>query len=610
MQAQDQDFSQAKGALYPFIKRLLGYCMHHKKDFFWFMASTFLIGVIDGIWPWIWMSFLDQGVQPELIKLQEATQNGMAYVADTTLVWKYGSLFIIFGVLASIMVYAFVLLSSRIQEKVLYELRQEMFEKLQHLSFSYYDKTQTGWLLSRLTSDADKVCVLISWGLLDFVYGVTVITACLISMFYFNWKLALIVGMAIPLLFLISIKLRLLVLKYGRKVRKINSELIGSFTEHINGVEVNKITVQENRAGQDFAELTDRMRKMSFRSGYYTAMYMPIVIFVGSMAAVSVIYAGGNMVIATVGGITIGTFAAFFKYSLRIFEPIIEITHFYAFAQNCLSAGERVFGLIDEKTNINDYLANGDFNSIKGDISFENIELSYVDGKPVLADFNLKIEAGTSVALVGPSGEGKSTIVNLLSRFYEPQKGEVKIDGIDYRQRTLKSYRSQLGIVHQHPHLFDGTVRKNVAYGNPTASEEQIVEALKMVAADKLIARLDEEVGEGGDNLSMGERQLVSFARAVLTNPAIFIMDEATSSIDTISEAQIQRGIGRILEGRTAFIIAHRLSTIKNCDRILVIGQGKIVEDGNHQSLIEQKGKYYDLYTRQLRTEKTLESTV
>jgi ATP-binding cassette subfamily B protein len=290
-----------------------------------------------------------------------------------------------------------------------------------------------------------------------------------------------------------------------------------------------------------------------------------------------------------------------------MFEPIMDISRFYSQAQNSISAGERIFSLLDTKPAINDTEGANDFSRINGDIKFENVRFHYETGKPVLKGLNLNIKAGESIALVGETGGGKSTIINLICRFYEPTGGVIKIDGFDYKEKTMQSLRSQLGVVLQTPHLFSGTVKENIKYGRGEASEEEIKDSLKTVGADDFIMRLDEEVGEGGENLSMGEKQLVSFARAVLADPRIFIMDEATSSVDTITEANIQRGILGMMKGRTSIIIAHRLSTIKHCDRILVVNRGEIIEDGSHHDLMVKKGYYYNLYTRQLREQREKE---
>jgi len=483
----------------------------------------------------------------------------------------------------------------------LYDLRDEMFKKLQKLSYSFYDKSAMGWLLSRLTSDADRVAELISWGFLDCVWGITMIIITTIIMFFYSWKLALIVFLSLPILFLLSIKIRALILKYSRASRKINSEITASFSEHINGVEVNKITAQEERVSNDFKVLSNNMRSKTFKSTFYTAMYLPIVIFVGAITAIFVINTGGRMALTLPPGITVGVLAAFFGFATRIFEPIMDITRFYASAQNSISAGERIFGLIDEKIEIADSDEAKNIAEIKGDIEFKAVDFEYVEGKPILQNFNLKIEAGQSVALVGATGDGKTTISNLVGRFYEPVKGQVLIDGIDYKNIKLNSLRSKMGVVLQTPHLFKGTVKENIKYGNQTATDEAIIHALKTVGADQFVKRLEEEVGESGNNLSLGEKQLISFARAVLADPSILIMDEATSSVDTFTEMKIQEGIEQLISGRTSIIIAHRLSTIKNCDRILVIQKGNIIEDGNHKQLMQMEGHYFNLYTKQIR---------
>jgi ATP-binding cassette subfamily B protein len=334
---------------------------------------------------------------------------------------------------------------------------------------------------------------------------------------------------------------------------------------------------------------------------------MPLVIFIGSISAAIVILVGGKMAVHIPPEITVGTLAAFFSYAVVMFEPVLDISRFYSQAQNSISAGERIFSLLETKPVIYDTLDANDFTKIKGDIEFDNVSFHYEEGKKVIENMDLKINAGESIALVGETGGGKSTIINLICRFYEPTGGIIRIDGQNYKDKTMHSLRSQLGVVLQTPHLFSGTVRENIVYGRGDATEAEIMEALRQVGAEDFIERLDEEVGEGGENLSMGEKQLVSFARAVLADPRIFIMDEATSSVDTITEANIQRGILGIMEGRTSIIIAHRLSTVKHCDRILVINKGKIMEDGSHKMLMHRKGIYYNLYTRQLREQREKE---
>lgn len=598
----DQQFTTQR-ALWPFLKRIGGYAWQYPKWVLGLLFWVMIVAVADALFPLLLKAMIDNAVTPQLEAIKLSQDQGTTYVSDFSLIYYYTGLFVLVGFIQAIGVYLFIRYAGRIQEYVMHDLRKAMFDRLQKLSFSFYDRSASGWLLTRLTSDTDRVAEVISWGLLEAFWGVSMISFCLIVLFIYSWKLALIVALSIPFMLLISVKIRLLVLEYSRASRKINSELTAAFSEHINGIVVNKSTAQEERVSKEFQGLSSRMQHASYRASYYTAMYIPVVILTGSFAAAFVVYFGGQMTIAIPAIITVGTLIAALDYATKIFIPIVDISMFYARAQGSLSAGERIFSLIDEPIEIQDKEGASDFGVLKGSIDFEQIDFYYNAEQPVLENFSLSIKAGQSIALVGATGEGKSTIANLVARFYEPKKGVLKIDGENYQQKTLYSLRSQLGMVLQTPHLFMGSIRDNIRYAKKEASDIEIITALKLVGATQFIDRLDEEVGEEGENLSMGEKQLLSFARAILPNPKILIMDEATSSIDTITEAKIQQSIHKMLQDRTAIIIAHRLSTIKNCDRILVIQKGAIIEDGSHNELMAQKGKYYRLYTKQLRAE-------
>ncbi len=598
---QEKTFTD-KRALWPFLKRIFKYSFRYKKWMLGFAFWIVVVSITEAIFPLIFLGVIDHAISPQLLAWKEATDAGTTFTPDLYPVLKYGIYFMILGLINIVGVFYFIKYAGQVQEYVMYNLREDMFKKLQKLSFSFYDKSASGWLLTRLTSDTDRVAQVISWGALDAVWGITMLSFCLVALFFYSWQLGLIVMVSIPIMLILSIRIRMLVLKYSRDARKINSELTASYNEHINGVEVIKSSGQEEAVAQNFQGLSNKMLRSSYRASYYTAMYIPLVIFIGSLAAAAVVFWGGSLVVFA--GLTVGAFVAGYEYAMRIFMPIVDLSMFYARAQGSLSAGERIFSLLDEKLEIKDKKNARHSNTIKGDINFKNVDFYYKKENPVLQNFNLHIKEGQTIALVGATGEGKSTIINLVCRFYEPVQGELCIDGTDYREFSLESFRKQLGVVLQTPHLFSGTIKENIIYGRMNASDEDVIQALRLVGAEDFIPRLEEEVGEEGTKLSMGQKQLLSFARAILADPRIFIMDEATSSIDTITEKRIQKGIEKMLEGRTAIVIAHRLSTIKNSDRILVIQGGAIIEDGPHEKLMQQKGKYYDLYTHQWKAEK------
>ncbi len=596
----DREFTQ-KRALGPFLKQIFAYGLKYRKWFLIFIAAILVVAVIDATYPLVWLNYIDHVIVPLVSRYKASRAVGATPMLDLTGLYRYGIIYLVLAGIQAISTAVFLYQAGRIEEHVIYDLRKDMFNKLQHLSFSYYDRSAIGWLITRITSDVDRVTELISWGFLSLVWGVIMIIACFVAMTLYSWKLTLIVLATIPFLMFLSTRLRLRVLQYARETRRVHSEMTAVFNEHIHGIEVNKATAQEDRAAAGFRNISGKMQRVSFRSSFYSAMYSPLVVMSGSVAAALVIYVGGDMAVGAGSGVTLGVLAAFFGYARIIYDPILDIARFYALAHGSLSAGERVFSLIHEKVEIHDRDGVPDFGKIQGEVEFDGVHFYYVPDKPILKGFNLTIKAGESVALVGPTGEGKTTIASLICRFYEPTGGVVKIDGQDYKTRTLHSLRRQLGVILQTPHVFSGTIIENIRYGSHGAPREQIEEVLHSIGAEDLIDRLEEEVGEGGGNLSLGEKQLISFARVILKQPRILIMDEATSSVDTLAEARIQKGIAQLIKNRTAVIIAHRLSTIKHCDRILVIRQGEIIEEGSHEALLNRRGFYYHLYTRQSR---------
>ena len=599
-QRSDEEFHEPR-ALWPFVKKMFTYAMRYKGWFVPFSVGIILVAIIEAVMPLVWLEYIDTVITPLVSEYKAAVDAGETPDIELSPLYRYGVIYLVLSVLQLFATGVFIYYAGKIEEYVVRDLRIDLFEKYQRLSFSFYDRSAIGWLISRITSDTDRVTDLISWGFLSLIWGVIMIITCLIVMTLYSIKLTVVILATIPALLLFSVKLRMLVLKYSREARRIRSEMTAVFAEHVNGVEVNKTTAQEENALKTFSTYSTRMRKTSFLSSFYSATYTPLVVMVGSIAAALIIYWGGHMSLEATTGITLGVLAAFFGYARIIYDPILDITRYYAMAQSNLSAGERIFSLLDEPIEVYDRDGVTDYGPIKGDIEFDNVHFHYVEGKPIMHGLNLKINAGESVALVGPSGEGKSTFTSIISRFYEPTAGFLKIDGYDYKTRTLESLRSQLGIILQTPHMFSGTIAENVLYGDRQASREEITDVLHLIGAPEMVDRLDEPVGEEGSTLSMGEKQLISFARVILKDPKILIMDEATSSVDTLAEVRIQKGIEQLIQNRTSIIIAHRLSTIRNCDRILVIRKGGVIEDGNHDELIEQKGHYYDLYSRQAR---------
>ena len=597
-QHTDKEF-EAKDTLLPFLKRLFGMAIkNHPKLFSVLAIGVLITALADALLPKLWQILLRDLVLPQIELYEKTYAAGGIYTPNIQDFMPYIFMYVIWIASITFSVWLFILGAQQLQERLMYDLRKQMFQKLQYLSFSFYDTNALGWLVSRITSDTNRVTEIISWGFVSVVWGSSMIIFSFFVMLDMNVKLTFYVMATVPLLAFVSIKIRLLILKYSRKTRKQGSENIAYFIENINGIEVNKSTIQEEKATQVFNDKTEKQRKFSFNSSFYTAMFIPMVIVAGSFAAVLVIWQGGTMAISTKVAFSISTLAAFFIASRSIFEPIFDISRFYAMAQDSLAAGERIFSLIDEKLDVkdNNKLA---FEKLKGAIEFKNVDFYYKKEKSILSNFSLKIKEGESVALVGPTGHGKTTLTSLINRFYEPVNGKILIDGINYQERTLHSLRKQMGVILQSPHLFSGTVKENIIFGLKNVGEKKVIATLKEIGAENLLDKINMEVGEEGSNLSNGERQLVSFARAVIKDPAILIMDEATSSIDTLTEAKIQKGINKIIKGRTSIIVAHRLSTIKQCDKIVVIENGSIKEMGSHKELMALKGHYYNLYLGQ-----------
>ncbi len=533
-------------------------------------------------------------------------------IDDAILVGDLGRLRLLltrYGMLAAgqaVTVFGFIRLAGVLGERVQYDLRSKLFNHLQSLSFSYFDKTPVGWIMSRVTSDAERISELVTWGLIDITWAILNVTISIIFMASINWRLTLIVATIVPVMIGLAFWFRRLILFQYRDVRKHNSVITGAYNEMITGVRVVKALVREQRNVEEFGEKSSAMYKAAYRAAWLSALFLPAIQIVGAFGTGAVIWYGGLRV--EVFGLTIGGLQAFLSYLTFMLWPIQDMARVYAEMQRSVASAERIFSLLDAQPEIVDREGAWDPGAIRGEIEFDHVFFRYEEDKAVLEDFTLQVHSGEHIALVGPTGGGKSTIVNLLCRFYEPSEGVIRIDGADYRDLTQQGIQSRVGMVLQTPHLFSGTIRENIRYGRLDATDEEIEAAAALAHAHDFVIEMekgyDEEVGEGGNLLSVGQKQLISIARAILADPDILILDEATSSVDTLTEARIQMGMEAAMAGRTSFVIAHRLSTIKRSDRILVIDGGHITEMGSHEALIGARGHYYGLYTRQFRRDR------
>lgn len=583
-------------------RKLLPFFKPYKKFFAITLGLNVLLAGVDILVPLFQSYAIDTFIVPN--RLDGLFAFAMVYIA----------------VIASqtVCVWLSVRAATTIEMNVGKDLKRAQFEHLQTLSFSYYNTTPVGYIHARVMSDTLKIAGMIAWGLVDMFWALIYVISVFVIMFLLNVRLALIITMIVPCIALLTVYFQNRILRWNRKVRRINSQITSAYNEGITGVKTSKSMVIEQDNENRFFERTGEMHMAAVRSAKLNAVYIPAILFFSSVASAVVLARGGYLVRENL--IRLGTLSVFISYAVVIFEPIQQLARLLADLISCQANIERVMDLLEQKPNVVDrpdvLLKYGDsfspkreqWERIRGDIVFEDVSFMYPDGKEyVLEHFNLHVPAGMNIAIVGETGAGKSTLVNLVGRFFEPTRGRILIDGVDYRERSQLWLHSQIGYVLQNPHLFSGTVRDNIRYGRLDASEEEIIEAARQVSADKVVEKMekgyDSDVGESGGLLSTGEKQLISFARAVLANPAIFVLDEATSSIDTQTEKLIQEATNHLLKGHTSFVIAHRLSTIRQADLILVVKDGKVIEQGSHMELLDQRGYYHELYSRQFEEE-------
>lgn len=498
------------------------------------------------------------------------------------------------------------------------DLKRACFVHLQSLSLSYYNTRPVGRILSRVMSDTERISWIVGWNVADLLWQITYIVGVFTVMFILHPQLTLWVFLVIPVISVLTYYFQKRVLHWNREIRRINSEMTGAYNEGIIGVKTSKMLVIEEKNDRDFRTLSKEMYTAGIKAARLNSVFMPLVLFT-STAAVAIVLSRGGLIVLD-GRLDLGTLSALIAYALGIFGPIQQMVRTLSNIISVQPNLERVVRLLEEEPIIYDlpevtekygdtfHPKKENWEPLRGDILFDDISFQYPDGEEeVLNHFNLHVPEGTTVAIVGETGAGKSTLVNLACRFFEPTAGRILIDGVDYKERSQLWLHSNIGYVLQNPHLFSGSIMDNIRYGRLEAADEEVFAAAELVSADKAIMKLEKgyetDAGEGGDHLSTGEKQLISFARAVLANPRIFILDEATSSIDTHTEQLIQQAISTLLEGRTSFVVAHRLSTIRQADLILVVKDGKIIENGTHEELLEQKGYYFTLFSRQFEEE-------
>ena len=580
------------------IPKLLPYLKDHKKNIILIALTCLVVGGIDTVTP---------------LFQQYAINHFVGENTLDTLGWFIG-LYLLVMIAQTVLNIWSSYLCGATEMNVTRDLRRECFNHLQTLSFSYYNQNSVGYIHSRIMSDTNRIAGLVSWSLMDSAWNLTYIIGVMTAMLILDWKLALMVIVIVPFTVLAAALFQGKLVKLNRKVRELNSQISSNFNEGITGAKTTKTLVAEDRMENDFNTVSRKMTKTAVHTSHVRQLFVCTISFASYLAVSLVLWKGGRITME--GLMKIGTLSVFTSYAMDLMEPIQWMVRALADLVTVQVNVERYTRLVETESDVADtpeviekygdtfHPKKENWEPLHGDIEFKDVSFMYPDGDEyVLEHFNLKVPQGTNVAIVGETGAGKSTLVNLVCRFFEPTSGQILIDGRDARERSQLWLHSNIGYVLQTPHLFSGSVRENLLYGRPDATQEEIEAAVKSVSADGVIARMDKgydsDVGEGGDLLSTGEKQLLSFARAILADPRIFVLDEATSSIDTVTEKLIQDAITHLMKGRTSFVIAHRLSTIRQADVILVVRDGKIIEQGKHAELMKMKGYYYNLYTRQ-----------
>ena len=589
---------EKKGLPFFGIPKLAPYLKPYKMLFFWMVVTGTVGSGMDAIIPLFQQHAIDH------------------FIADKTMqgVGGWLALYILVMIIQTATNYISAYGACKAELYIGRDLKRETFNHLQTLSFSYFNQNSVGYTHARVMSDTDRIASTLAWGLMEGVWYIAYLLLAIVMMFALNWKLALCVMVIVPVLVISGGYFQKKLVFFHRRVREQNSKITGAFNEGITGAKTTKTLVIEDKVEQEFDDLTGEMKRLSVRAMHFRGVFMSTTAFAASIALAIVLWRGG--VITRDGVILIGTLSVFMNYAQGMMEPIQWLVQVMSSLVNVQVNVERVTRLLETESDVSDtpevtekygdafHPKKENWEPLHGDIEFQDVTFRYPDGSEnVLEHFNLKVPQGTNVAIVGETGAGKSTLVNLVCRFFEPTQGRILIDGRDARERSQLWLHSNIGYVLQTPHLFSGTIRENIAMGKPDATDEEIIAAAKASHAHSFIKRLPDGyntiLNEEATNVSQGQKQLLTIARTILADNRILILDEATSSVDTRTEQRIQTAMDRLMEGRTSFVIAHRLSTIRDADLILVMRDGDIVEQGTHDQLIEAGGFYADLYNSQ-----------